>query len=75
MRKLTVLILIATMGTNAAAHSLADGSPALLQLAHQIGSPHHLPALLVIVGVTVAGIVAAAQSKRRDREDQRGKDS
>lgn len=75
MRKLTALILTAATGTDAAAHGLPDGSPALLQLAHQLGSPHHLPALLVIVGVTVAGIVAAAQSKRRDREDQRGKDS
>ena len=69
MRKLTALILITATGTNAAAHSLADGSPALVQLAHQLGSPHHLPVLLVIVGVAVAGIVAAAQSKRRDRQD------
>lgn len=67
MRKLTALLLITATGTNAAAHSLADGSPALLQLAHQLGSPHHLPVLLVIVGVAVAGIVAAAQSKRRGR--------
>jgi hypothetical protein len=67
MRKLTALILIAAAGSNAAAHPLADGSPALLQLAHQLGSPHHLPVLLVIIGVAVAGIVAAAQSKRRDR--------
>jgi hypothetical protein len=67
MRKLTALILITATGTNAAAHSLADGSPALLQLAHQLGSPHHLPVLLVIIGVAVAAMVAAAQSKRRGR--------
>jgi hypothetical protein len=67
MRKLTALILIFGTAGNAAAHSLADGSPALLQLAHQLGSPHHLPVLLVIIGVVIAGIVAAAQSRRRDR--------
>lgn len=67
MRKLTALILITATGTNAAAHSLADGSPVLSQLAHQFGSPHHLPVLLVVIGVAVAAIVAAAQSKRRGR--------
>lgn len=67
MRKLTALIFAIGTAGNAAAHSLADGSPTLLQLAHQLGSPHHLPVLLVISGVAIAGIVAAVQSKRRDR--------
>jgi hypothetical protein len=66
MRKLVAIILVTGAGSNVAAHSLADGSPALLQLAHQLGSPHHLPVALVILVAAIAGIIAARRGTRRD---------
>jgi NADH:ubiquinone oxidoreductase subunit 6 (subunit J) len=59
------------MVSNAAAHSLADESPALLQLAHQLGSPHHLPVLLVSIIVLIAALVAAGRLTRRNRQGRR----
>ena len=66
MRKLTVLTLATGAVSNAVAHPLADESPALLQLAHQLGSPHHLPVALIILLAVIAGIVAVKRGSRRD---------